>query len=190
MLDTLESRAGLRMPKGDRQMLVLKCRFLRRAVRGVKRDSPQYVGSHACRSCHSGGESGGEYVNWLRSRHAAAYWRLATDWALYLARLRPHFQDLENPREDARCLLCHATAAQDEEALFAGTFDPREGVGCEACHGPGSGYLNARVMADRAAFLSAGGQIPDERTCRRCHRNPERFKFDEWWPRIAHGGSR
>ena len=41
-------------------------------------------------------------------------------------------------------------------------------------------------MSDRAAFLDHGGRIPDEATCRRCHRNSERFSFDEWWPKIAH----
>jgi hypothetical protein len=41
-------------------------------------------------------------------------------------------------------------------------------------------------MSDRSRFLAHGGVIPDESTCRRCHRNSERFDFAEWWPRIAH----
>jgi hypothetical protein len=164
----------------------IEVKFLRRAVRGAKRNHPQYVGSDLCRDCHIGKEQGNQYVQWLSSRHAAAHWRLATDWSLYLARLRPHFQDMENPREDDRCLLCHITGAQDEDALFASTFHEEEGIGCEACHGPGSGYLEPDVMADREAFLAAGGRMPDERTCRSCHRNPQQFKFDEWWPKIAH----
>lgn len=164
----------------------IEVHFLRRAVRGTKRDHPQYVGSHTCRSCHLGREHGNQYVQWLSSRHAAAYWRLATDWALFLALQRPYFQDIENPRADDRCLLCHTTAAQDPDALFASSFDAAEGVGCEACHGPGSEYRHAEIMSDRAAFLAAGGSVPDERTCQNCHRNPERFEFDEWWPEIAH----
>jgi len=88
--------------------------------------------------------------------------------------------------EDDRCLLCHTTAAQDPDALFAVTLDQQEGVGCETCQGPGSEYQAADVMSDRSAFLAAGGRIPDQQTCQTCHRNPERFNFDEWWPRIAH----
>ncbi len=164
----------------------IEVEFLRRSVRGKKRASPFYVGSHVCMSCHSGGESGGAYVRWLSSRHAAAYWRLATDWSLFLAHQRPHFQDLTDPRTDDRCLLCHTTAAQDPDALFAQSFRREQGVGCEACHGPGSAYIDAEVMADRAAFVAAGGLVPDENTCRQCHRTPDGFSFEEWWPRIAH----
>jgi hypothetical protein len=148
------------------------------------------VGSHACRRCHSGGEHGNTYVRWLSGRHAGAYWRLATDWAMFLASQRPHFQDMQDPRADDRCLLCHTTAFQDPDAILASSFDVGEGVGCEACHGPGSKYLEPAVMSDRAAFLAAGGRLPDERTCRNCHRNPDAFAFDEWWPRIAHPAER
>ncbi|UCC72537.1 MAG: ankyrin repeat domain-containing protein [Gemmatimonadota bacterium] len=165
----------------------IEVHFLRRAVRGTRREHPQYIGSHQCRACHLGEAHGNPYLKWVSSRHAAAYWRLATDWALFLALSRPHFQDMENPRADSRCLLCHATAAQDPDALFASTFDVGEGVGCEACHGPGSEYRDPAIMSDRAAFRAAGGRIPDQGTCRSCHRNPDRFQFEEWWPGIAHG---
>lgn len=43
-------------------------------------------------------------------------------------------------------------------------------------------------MSDRQTFLAAGGRIPDEQTCRKCHRNPEQFDFAEWWPKIDHTG--
>lgn len=163
--------------------------FLRRSVRGIKRDAPMYVGAGACRSCHIRQEHGAQYVPWVSSRHGAAYWRLATEWSLLLARSRPHFPDMHNPLEDERCLLCHVTGAQDADALFASSFDETQGIGCESCHGPGSEYMAPAVMADREAFLSAGGRIPDEDTCVSCHRNPARFDFSEWWPRITHGGS-
>jgi hypothetical protein len=159
--------------------------FIRRKVRGEKTAHPLYVGSDVCRDCHLDGGEGNQYVAWLSSRHAAAYWRLATDWALYLAKLRPHYHDLETPVDDDRCLLCHTTAAQDPEALFAAGFRLEEGVGCETCHGPGSAYIDPDVMADRDAFLAAGGVVPSEETCRRCHRK-DRFHFEEWWPKIEH----
>ncbi len=172
----------------DGAVNTVEVHFLRRPVSGIRRDHPEYVGSHACRQCHSGAEHGDAYVRWLSGRHAGAYWRLATEWATFLAEQRPHFKDMKDPRTDDRCLLCHTTAFQDPDAIFASSFDVGEGVGCEACHGPGSKYIDPAVMSDRAAFRAAGGKLPDERTCRSCHRNPDRFSFDEWWPRIAHPG--
>jgi len=59
-------------------------------------------------------------------------------------------------------------------------------VGCEACHDPGSLYIDPQVMARRESFLAHGGVVPDATTCRRCHRNPDRFDFDEWWAKIDH----
>lgn len=147
---------------------------------------PLYVGSAACRDCHDGAEHGNQYVIWLRSRHGHAYWRLAADWALYLGRLRPQYRDLEEPTDDDRCRLCHVTGARDEGARFADSFRAEEGVGCESCHGPGSDYTSPEIMADREAFLAHGGRLPDEATCRACHRRPENFDWDEWWPKVEH----
>lgn len=162
--------------------------FLRRSVQGAKTPSPRYVGSSACRSCHSDAAHGNPYVRWMQSRHGHAYWRLGADWALFLAKLRPHYADLSDPISDDRCLLCHVNGRQEDDALFANTYREAEGVGCEACHGPGSLYVDPEIMADREAFLANGGRIPDEATCRSCHRNSEQFKWDEMWPKVAHGG--
>ena len=153
---------------------------------GPKLPSPRYVGSRACAECHADAAAGHQYLTWLRSRHGHAYWRLAADWALVLGRFRPQYADLESPREDERCRLCHVTGAQDEDALFAESFRTEEGVGCESCHGPGSDYMEPAVMADRAAFLARGGRVPDAATCRACHRNAERFAWESWWPKIGH----
>ena len=170
----------------DGEIARIQVDFLRRTVHGDKIATPSYVGSRVCLECHSSADSGNQYVTWLQSRHAHAYWRLASDWALYLGRLRPHYQDLETPLEDDRCLLCHVTGRQDDDALFASTFRSEEGVGCESCHGPGSNYIDPGIMSDRAAFLVNGGRVPDDTSCRTCHRNSERFDFAEWWPEVAH----
>ncbi len=159
----------------------VEVRFLRRTVHGARTPSPRYVGSRACITCHQN-----QHVAWLQSRHAHSYWRLGADWALFLGRMRPHYQDLEDPMNDKRCILCHVTGAQDDDALYAATFRPGEGVSCESCHGPGSDYAEAGIMADREAFLANGGRVPDETTCRSCHRNSERFDWATWWPKIAH----
>jgi hypothetical protein len=160
--------------------------FLRRTVRGEKVDVPRYVGARVCTQCHTGADHERQDVVWMRSAHAHAYWDLGTDWAMYLAKLRPHYHDLENAMEDERCTLCHVTGSQEPDALFDASFRPQEGVTCEACHGPGSNYATTDVMADPEAFAAAGGRIPDEATCRGCHRNSETFEWEEMWPKVAH----
>ena len=140
-------------------------------------------------SCHSAAEHGNPAVSWMRSRHGHAYWRLGADWALFLAKLRPHYADLERPIGDDRCLLCHVNGRQDDDALFGAGYREEDGVGCEACHGPGSLYVDPEIMTDREAFIANGGRVPDENTCRGCHRNSERFDYAEMWPKIAHGDS-
>lgn len=174
----------LRSKNGD--ITTIEVNFLRRTVRGQKTDAPRYVGSKVCMDCHSGADQGQQDVLWMRSRHAHAYWRLGSDWSLFLARLRPHYQDLESPIADDRCLLCHVTGSQDPDALFETSYRPQEGIGCEACHGPGSEYATADVMANREAFLAKGGRIPDADACRSCHRVSENFDWAEMWPKIAH----
>jgi hypothetical protein len=170
----------------DGKVNTIEVDFLRRTVRGERSLSPRYVGSATCIACHTGAEQGNTAVKWMRSRHGHAYWRLGSDWSLFLAQLRPQYHDLERPIEDGRCLLCHVTGAQDDDALFAAGFRPEEGVGCEACHGPGSEYIDPEVMADRGTFIQAGGFIPDQNTCRSCHRNDQNFDWAELWPKIAH----
>ena len=170
----------------DGTVAAIEVDFLRRSVRGQKTNAPRYVGSAVCMECHAGADHGQQDVLWLRSRHALAFWRLGSDWALYLARLRPHYQDLEDPMNDERCVLCHVTGSQDDGALFEPTYRPQEGVSCEACHGPGSNYATVEAMSDREAFEAAGGRIPDQSTCGTCHRNSNNFIWDEMWPKIAH----
>mgnify|MGYP001819881094 FL=1 len=43
------------------------------------------------------------------------------------------------------------------------------GVGCEACHGPGSDYKSMKTMKDREASIAAGLVVPNEETCNSCH---------------------
>ncbi len=159
--------------------------FLRRTVGGPKLPEYAYVGSRRCAECHLGGERGGQYVHWLRSHHALAYWRLATDFAKFLASLREQYRDIEEPIREPRCLKCHTTGAQDPEARFAESFRPEEGVGCETCHGPGSAYVESEIMSDRQLFLAHGGRLPNAATCRQCHQD-DRFRYQERWPEIAH----
>lgn len=160
--------------------------FLRRTVHGARLPEYGYVGSQVCGECHLAEGTGGQQsVHWMRSPHARAYWELKTDWARFLASIRDEYQDIEDPSTEWRCLKCHVTGAQDQIAGPADTFRQEEGVGCEACHGPGSVYVGPAIMGDRAAFLANGGRIPDEATCRTCHEG-DRFQYEDRLVRVAH----
>jgi hypothetical protein len=85
---------------------------------------------------------------------------------------------------DARCVSCHSIPADPQTIQTVGGADPqhliKEGVGCEACHGPSSGYFDAhQLTAFRAVLgkdrLSQHGMVdvrdPVTRTqmCLECH---------------------
>ena len=159
--------------------------FLRRQVQGSRLPEYEYVGSKVCGECHTGTEVGSQYVHWMQSGHARAYWELKTDWAKFLASIREEYADIKEPVEEWRCLKCHVAGAQDFEGKYASGFRAEEGVGCESCHGPGSKYIDPDVMADSESFLANGGRLPNETTCRTCHED-DRYHFDERLPKISH----
>lgn len=136
-----------------------------------------YIGSSACIACHhDDGPGGGPAGHWIASRHSRAFYSLTTTRAGELAARQEEYGDISDPSRELRCLMCHVTAAQNPAAVFADPAIAREGIGCEACHGPGSAYVAPEIMADREAFLAHGGRIANELTCRQCHRD-ERFRF-------------
>jgi hypothetical protein len=189
-LDTYLCRAEpwtVRFVRDDAGAVVgVEIDFLRRTVTGVRMTpAVEYVGSERCRPCHSEGEEGGAYIAWLRSGHAAAYWRLATDWARFLASRRDEYREVTAPIEEARCRACHTVGGHEENPPRVDGFRVEQGVGCESCHGPGSAYLDPDVMVDRARFLANGGRIPDADICVTCHRD-EHFDVDERYPKIRH----
>ena len=97
---------------------------------------------------------------------------------------------VKDPLTDQKCLSCHSTAggAKNVEA----SYKVDEGVGCEACHGPGSLYRKNSVMKDQKAAVAVGMLIPDEKTCKNCHKpdtkgHENKFKdFKTEYPKIAH----
>lgn len=110
-----------------------------------------YVGTNSCKMCHKL-----QFDSWSKTKHANA-------WAAL------------KPEEQAKpeCAECHIVGKTKTDSLIVD-------VGCEACHGPGSGYKGMKVMKDKALSAAAGLLPITEATCVRCHnaRSPQFKAFD------------
>lgn len=146
----------------------------------------QYIGSAKCKTCHKSEAKGAQYTKWMESKHSKALEVLASEKAVAVGKEN----EVDNPQTSDKCLRCHVTAFGAEAEFKAASFDQTEGVGCEACHGPGSDYKKMKVMKDHEAAIAAGMLIPTEETCRGCHNEEsptfEEFDFAEASKIIAH----
>lgn len=129
-------------------------------------------GAEACKSCHEA-----EYAQWAESGHRKGMTVL---------------RDQEKEGEVA-CVSCHATASRGGPRPD-GLADYRvdEGVGCEACHGPGGAHIAAEGGKDNIEKL--GDDCPVcviEAVCTSCHT----AEWDKDWdlethlPRVGHGAA-
>lgn len=137
---------------------------------------PAYVGSKACKTCHQGDKNGKVFETWFDSKHAKAMSVL---------------DSTKGETKDPKCLKCHTTGHGEGGFGTAGmeALD-LAGVGCEACHGPGSEYKAMKVMKDKTAAVAAGLVVPDEKTCVKCHNSEsptfKSFDFKEAYKKIEH----
>lgn len=133
-----------------------------------------YVGSSACGKCHAAESIGNQYDLWLQSPHAKAIRILKSETAYAIA----NKLSIKEPSEDLKCLKCHTTGGGKNKKTI------HEGVGCEACHGPGSDYYEFIGHVDtvnrQSAYETAlkNGMYPilgiknikkREKLCLRCH---------------------
>jgi YVTN family beta-propeller protein len=143
-----------------------------------KAKDPRFAGSAVCGECHRGPRMGHQYSIWRMSPHARAWAVLGTARGRQVAKER----GVAEPQTDWACLKCHAPAAVPARLASA---QIEEGVGCEACHGAGSEYLEEAIMHDRTAAARAGLRKPVRETCLGCH-NSKTFQFDDAVKKIAH----
>ncbi len=144
----------------------------------ARQNFPSYIGIGVCRKCHEAEGIGNQYKAWASSPHAKAWQILQSEKSAAVAKKA----SVDNPAENLACLKCHTTGGGRTEATN------REGVGCEACHGPGSLYFEfsnhasfeSRENAYRKAVslgmypvLDIKGIKAREKLCRYCH-NEER----------------
>jgi len=114
------------------------------ADEAAKPDTPahDYVGAKKCKICH---KKDGIFDDWASTKHATAFDSLSTE---------------DQKNEALHKYYTTGTTAKDELLT---------GVQCEACHGPGSDYKKKKVMENRELAITKGLNIPDEKTCLKCH---------------------
>jgi hypothetical protein len=140
-------------------------------------DEYEYVGAKKCKSCHKKELMGNQYGEWQMGQHSKTFETLMGDKALELAKE----QGIAGPPHEANeCLKCHVTAYGKPASAFATKpFKDLDGVQCESCHGPGSGYKKKKTMSDREQSIAKGMWEPgkDEKICTACH-NDESPSWD------------
>jgi Cytochrome c554 and c-prime len=83
-----------------------------------------------------------EYSTWVsQDRHARATEVLGNTVSQRMGRILA----IGNPQQAQKCLACHAL---DVPAALRGRNFASEGVSCEACHGPATGWLGYHVTRD------------------------------------------
>lgn len=112
-----------------------------------------------------------EYFVWSRrDRHARAYETLFDPRSRAIA----ENLGLGDPAEAPACLACHVLAVPAERQR--NELDPLDGVSCEACHGPASGWRDGHNAEDWTYERSVTAGMTDladlrvrTRTCLGCH---------------------
>lgn len=152
----------------------------------------KYVGVKQCSMCHKTDKQGKQFDIWSKSAHAGAFKTLGTPAADEIAAKKGY---KTKAAETPDCLSCHTVAAAADGKLADKTFDIKDGVQCESCHGAGSAYKNMAVMKDKVKAHAAGltefkDEAAIEKTCLGCHneKSPtaKKFDFKASWAKIQH----
>ncbi len=147
-----------------------------------------YEGTQVCGMCHKTEKQGKQLKIWSESKHAQAYKTLQSDKANEIAMKKYNKKAVDSPE----CLKCHASGYNTDKALIGAKFKVEDGVQCETCHGPGSGYKAMAVMKNKEESKKKGLMVHDDaaKFCKTCHNSEsptfKDFKYDEMWKKIAH----
>ena len=134
-------------------------------VPGVKATAT-YAGTQSCAACHPTAMQA-----WAGSGHGRAFHTLVARQA----------------DADPNCIACH-TVGFGTASGYRREFGAAKlvDVGCESCHGPGSGHVEQRRAGGEvtAKFRPLGAG-----DCRKCHHGEfsRPFDYDKFWPAVAHG---
>jgi len=150
----------------------------------------KYVGVNTCVGvCHKSEAQGNQFEVWNNSRHSKAFLTLQTEMADSIAKAKGY---ITAAAETPECVKCHTLGKDFDESEFKGTFEITQGVQCESCHGPGSGYSKLSVMKNKETAFAKGLIIHDEKEkfCIQCHNTDSptffEFNYEPMWEMIAH----
>jgi hypothetical protein len=141
----------------------------------------KYIGPGSCAatSCHGSVKPvagsrilQNEYSTWIvKDKHSHAYQALTGDIGERIARILKLNSKAE---ESPKCLVCHALYTTPEQR--GRPFELSEGVSCENCHGPASGWLGPHTTRDWPHEKSVALGLRDTRDvihrtekCLECH---------------------
>jgi hypothetical protein len=151
-------------------------------------ESSKYIGPGSCAatSCHGSVRpiAGSrilqtEYSTWIvQDKHSRAFQALTGEIGERMARILKLGKKAE---ESPKCLACHALYTAPEQR--GRPFELAEGVSCENCHGPASGWLGPHMTRDWPHEKSVAAGMHDTRDvihrterCLTCHLGtPEKF---------------
>jgi hypothetical protein len=122
-----------------------------------------------------------EYYTWLsKDRHAQAYNILFNDRSARVAR---NMRLKGKAYQETVCLDCHTTNVPAR--LVSGKIDVEDGVQCEACHGPASGWRAEHTQAGWTHEQSVARGMTDLRNlptrasnCLSCHLGNDKKEVD------------
>jgi hypothetical protein len=138
----------------------------------------KYTGVKDCGRCHKKELMGNQLAAWRKADHSKAFETLKGDEARKIAKERGM---TTAPHESDECVGCHATAhGLEASQIHKKPLALSDGVQCESCHGPGSGYRKKKTMSDHDKAVAAGLWEPgkDEKICTECH-NQDSPTWDE-----------
>ncbi len=146
-------------------------------------DNRSYVGAKKCKACHLK-----EYTTWSATKMANAF-ELLKPGARADAKKKAKQDPNKDFTHDIKCLPCHTTGYGKPGGFRSIEETPDlAGIQCEACHGPHSEVLKVMTVKNKAykrsEVLSAGLEIPSEKTCLgQCHNTkspmvPPNYVFD------------
>lgn len=150
------------------------------ALSGAPDGAGKYTGPGSCAStsCHGGIQPRtdnrvlqNEYSTWIvKDKHSKAYMALTGNVGERMAGIL----ELGKAETAPKCLACHALDVPTADR--ARTFELSEGVSCESCHGPASGWLGPHTERDWAHEKSLSLGMVDTRNltqrtekCLSCH---------------------
>jgi hypothetical protein len=157
------------------------CFLMTPAAVSAQKEPVKYIGPGSCAatSCHGSVKpiAGSrilqdEYSTWIiQDKHSRAYQALTGDVGERMARILKLGAKAE---EAPKCLACHALNPAPEQRGRA--FEISEGVSCESCHGPASGWLGPHTTRSWAHEKSVSLGMQDTRNvihraekCLECH---------------------